>query len=192
MISSLDYENLVVQKFEYLVTDYGYTLLSCPENSYFVSYVAGGVTVEVMYDACRSHELDVRLSYAETRYPIESFSLYEIVQMGGSDGFRTPQVVDGQSVSKALENCAMTLKKHGDKLLRGDKFNFRRLSKYRDQQSTKNAITTKVRMVRADVEIAWKNGNYINVFSLLDSIREHLSDAELKKLAYSRKKAGIK
>lgn len=191
-ISSLVYKNLVNQSFEFLVSVYGCTLLPSSKNSYFETYASGDITVDVMYDANRSFELDVRLSYLGTGSPNESISLHEIVHAGGVHGFRTPQVVDERSLASAVENCAMVLKEYGSNYLRGDHFSFRRISKCREKQSIDYGIARDVRMVKAEAEVAWQKKNYMDVFSLLDSIRIYLSDADLKKLEYSQKKSGIK
>lgn len=192
LIGSLVYRDLVIKNFNFLVSDYGYALLPSSATSYVVSYASGSVTVEAMYDASHSFELDIRLSNTEAGSTIESFSLHEIVHAGGSSRFRTPQVADERPVANALENCAMVLKEYGDNFLRGDFFSFRRLSKYREQRSTEHEISTTVKMVKAKADLAWQKKNYMDVFSLLDSIRKHLSDADLKKLEYCEKKPGIK
>lgn len=191
-IGLLDYKKLVGQNFDFLLSEFRYTLLTNPKNSYVVSYACGSVTIDVMYDVDRSFELDIRLSYTDTRIPIESFSLYEIVHAGGGQGFRTPQVADEQSMAYALHNCAMTLKRYGDSLLRQDGFGFRRLSKYRQQRSIDYEIATTVRMLKAEADVAWRNRNYVEVFALLDPIRKHLSNSELKKLKYSQNKFGFR
>lgn len=181
-----DYQTAVLEAFSFLITKYGYNAL--PESDFTVSFQRASVTINVMYDARRSHELDLRLSYFTSSDSADSFTLDDILH-AENGGSCAPQVSSLPALLKALQKIADKFQKYGENYIQGDSFSFRRLSKDREKRSNEYAITTKASRVKAEAGSAWKNRDYLEVVSLLSSIHKHLSKSELMKLAYSKKKA---
>lgn len=157
-----------------------------------VEYDNNTVRLSIGYDYGRSCELSVSISIMSGEIAeMRSGDLGEILGMKGAaeaDMVSKLQIADENNLRPFLLMLAELLMEHAAEFLKGSRDAFKQLAQYCDQRNHRYSLEQRLSYVRADAEKAWKAHNYGGVIRALESIKNHLTPAELLRLDYARKK----
>ncbi len=97
------------------------------------------------------------------------------------------QAVDEKDIVFCLENISRLVKNYFPPLIRFDKDAISSIEEARFEIVKETVYQLAVVPVKGRALEAWRNKEYNKVVSLYESIQEHLSDTEAKRLLYARK-----
>lgn len=122
VLSWNEFVAIVVRKFEYLETDYGFRLSAAKEP--FVEYESSSLRINVFWDRSRRHELDLgvvplrQVDRAFFDFGIESLAKRWDRKKGNKYVTRYP--TSEKELEAGVQEMADLLRKHGENLLKGD------------------------------------------------------------------------
>ncbi|AUN30729.1 hypothetical protein [Niveispirillum cyanobacteriorum] len=175
---------LVKHYFQFLI-DAGFEETGCQRFS--VSFCKAEVTVFIFRET-RSYEIDAVIAL-----PGGQFGIEDVIRHNGppnGEPYRAYAALTEPAIANGLERLAKLLKTHGAPALEGDKLCFDRMAQLRDEASAAYALNALLSHVRPKAEIAFKVRDYAKAAKLYRQIRQHLSPAEVKKLAYAEAHLG--
>jgi len=176
------------QQFDPVAKQFGLVCVASTEWS--LRYENDTVFLLVNYDGTRSYELGVEIGQWNTRYPGPPFSLSEILRLRGiQDAVFVSglMISDKAQLPNALSRLAKLTADHAADFLRGNEFSFAQVEKLRDKESSEFELASRLRYARSTVDVAWPAKDYEAVVRALEPLEAHLSEAEKKRLEYSRK-----
>lgn len=174
--------------FDPVAQQFGLTSVVCTESS--LRYENDKVFLNVNFDSARSFELGVEIGKKDARYPGPPFDLAEVLRLRGvQDSLAVNALVvsDPSWLKDALARLADLTMKHASDFLTGNDLSFAQVAKWRNKESAELALASKLRYARADAEAAWIAKDFKKVVKALEPVEAHLSEAEKKRLDYSRK-----
>lgn len=185
-----DFAGLVQEQFSFLVSEYGFQCVSL-DNDY-VRFESDKVCVSVCYDSRRSYEIDVEIGQLDVLFDGKErlFNLGEILRLEGvtdKENYSFFQANESEALSNCVSRLAHLLSLYSIDLLKNNKFSFKRLSDFREKECSRYELDTKLTHVKAEVRMAWKNDDYLRVVELYQPVKEIISTAEKKKLAFAQK-----
>lgn len=187
--STLRFEEAVLTEFAFLCTEYGFRRANASPSS--VQFEGNDVVVNVVQDRS-SFEINATVKRKQTG---EHFSVWEIARLAGAPDVEERtflQASTSDRVERLVPVLADTLRRYGALALRGDEAFYSRLRDLQSNESARFLAVGRLAWVREQVRTAWKKQDYGKVVELLDSVREHLSKADTKKLVYARKKLDVR
>ena len=149
---------------------------------WIVRYTSYKVEVNIYYERL-SFEIFLTLNLKNPRI---SLYLEEIIT--GSEKRRYRCAVDAAIIEKSVIEMADLLKKYGRSFLAGDAELYNEIKKSRDTREQEFALKNKIMKVEERAKTAWENGNYEEVVTLYQSIKEKLTPIQEKRLSISKKR----
>jgi hypothetical protein len=175
---------LVKHHFQFLI-DSGFEETGCQRFS--VRFCKAGVTVFIFRET-RSYEIDAVIALSGAQFGIEDVIRHSEPQSWES--YRAYAALTESAIANGLERLAKLLQTHGALALEGNKQCFTRMAQLRDEASAAYALKVLLSQVRPRAEIAFKARDYAKAAELYRQIRQHLSPAEVQKLAYAEAHLG--
>lgn len=139
----------------------------------------------------RSGELEVYLRSLRGAPDEKPYSLRDILALESrslSEAREPFQVSDQERLRPFIRQLAEDVSKYASKALMGDRLYYKRLSEYRSRQARSFMDNMRLRQTRARADEAWRRRNYEQVIEQYESMREHLSGAELKRLEIAKER----
>lgn len=179
------FSTLAKEEFSFLL-DRGFSLIrDCPGE---VCFQSTDSVVCVTWDK-RSGELDVYLKLLRDASEEKPYSLCDLLAMENKDLLeaREPfQIFEQERLRPFLRRLADDVSKYASKALIGDRLYFRRLSEYRSRQAQSLMENMRARQVRLKADEAWRCRDYEQVVKQYESMRDHLTSAEFKRLEIAK------
>lgn len=175
---------LVKHHFQFLI-DAGFEETGCQRFS--VSFCKAEVTVFIFRDT-RSYEIDAVIALPGAQFGIE-----DVIQHNGppnGEPYRAYAALTEPAIANGLERLAKLMQAHAALALEGNKLCFAKMAELRDEASAAYALKVLLSQVRPKAEIAFKAREYAKAAELYRQIRQHLSPAEVRKLAYAEAHLG--
>jgi hypothetical protein len=141
-----------------------------------------------VYHGRRSYEMNVevgRLGRGDDDRPYHLEALIRIRDAEAGARFRVPAVRTAALVRDAARELAALLQEHGDAVLGGDDATFARLDRERARWAHAYALEVRLSQVVPQADEAFRSGDYARAAQLLESVKEGLTDVQLKKLRYA-------
>ena len=188
-------EQLVVHRvfvkkyFQFLETDYGFTLRKVKTNfnSSSIRYESNVVFVEPWYFLSQ-YDYDVSFGLLKDS---QRFNIGDLVASGYewnlSKDFNFDELSQTEIVEKNVSGFADFLRQNGENVLKGDVKTFNQLEKNRDERSRAYSEKIQTEHLRKQAELAWQKRNFLAVVENYKIIRNLLTPSEIKKLEYSEK-----
>ena len=179
------FSNFAKDEFSFLL-DRGFSLSSDSPSE--VRFQSAESIICIVWDD-RSGELDVYLTPLRGAPEDEPYSLRDLLAMEGKDlpEAKEPfQVSEQEQLRPFLRQLADDVSKYASNALAGDRMYYRRLSEYRSRQARSLMEGMQLRQARAKANEAWGRHDYEQVIAQYESIRDHLSASELKKLEIAK------
>lgn len=181
--------SLAVRRHFAYLTDLGFKCVHTEPT--LLRYESDQIAVNV-YHGRKSCELGVEIGLLVEgdgkEYPLAS--LIRLSDPEEADMYRSVVALTRESVLKGVARISEAFKKHGWGALRGDRAVFAKLVEQRREIAHSRATDMKVNHVRPRAAEAFRTKDFGLAIQLFQSIRDELSEAELKKLEYARKQAG--
>lgn len=184
--------DLVKKSFLFLVSDYGFYLVSY--QNYLVRFESDRVFLTISYDYSRSYELGLHVG-SKSSSPeslSRSFTLYELLasqQAPNSQEYFCIQVVSQEHLANQLNKVAKVIQEYASPILLGSQAGFSDLDRIRESEGQQYALDTNLRLMRSAADTAWRAKDYPKLISLLEPWESHLSTSEQRKLKYAIKQA---
>lgn len=176
------------RQFDPVAKQFGLVCVASTEWS--LRYENDTVFLLVNYDGTWSYELGVEIGKRNIWYPAPPFSLPEILRL---QGIQNAAFVSGLMISDeaqlphVLSRLAKLTTDHASDFLSGNEFSFSQIEKFRNRESSEFELASRLRYARSTVDVAWPAKDYEAVVRALEPLEVHLSEAEKKRLEYSRK-----
>ena len=183
--SDLRFEPTVRNAFDFLSSRYGF---SCKQSTPIsVLYTSANVEVEITLDP-RSYEIDVEVKrIPENR----SFPLHRVVELSSlpeGQKWRLVQTSTPGRVEEFVPKLASLLQKYGETALSGDAKIFAKLAQLEESDAMRTARDFQIGQARRLAEKEWQTQNYAKMVSILSPIQEELTDFELARFVYAKKR----
>jgi hypothetical protein len=183
--SDLRFGPTVLQAFGFLSSEFGFTCSKSTPTS--VVYTGTNVEVEITLDV-RSYEIGVEVKQkGEDR----SFPLHRVIELTSpreAQRWRLVQASSLERVKELIPKLASLLQKYGKTALSGDWTIFGKLRGIEECDAMRTTRDLQIRQARRLAEQEWQSGNYAKVVSILAPIQEELTDSELAKFVYAKKR----
>ena len=147
-----------------------------------VRFRRGDIEVAV-YHGRNSYEIGCELVISGTRYGITE--IVRVFDPELAERFRYTSASTSEEVAAGLHRVAALLQRYGELALSGNPEFISNLALYRKAWSESYALDVKVRHLRPQAELAFRNRNFSLAADLYGQIRERLSPAETKKLLFA-------
>jgi len=184
-LSHLPFESTVREAFNFLCSKFGlYRGESTPTS---VLYTSANVAVEIILDP-RSYEVDVEVRRITGS---RSFPLHRIIALTSpteAERWRLVQTSTPERVRKFIPKLASLLEKYGESALSGDSKIFAKLGELEEFDAMRTTRDFQIRYARRLAEHEWQSRNYAKVVSILSPIQEELTDSELVRFVYAKKR----
>lgn len=152
-------------------------------------YVSDRSFVTISWDA-RSGELNAFVGLAPRAGQVQNkYSVADILGAAGvpASDCRPAQVCDEDRLEPFVAALANNLREYAQPGLAGDRMYFRRLETFRGARADAYMHEMKLKKVRADVEKAWRDGQFERVASLYSSVESDLTDSEVRRLEHAKR-----
>ena len=184
--SDLHFEPTVRKAFDFLSSKYAFTCTeSCPTS---VLYASDSVEVEVTLDPM-SYEIGVEVKRIIDN---RSFPLHHIIELSSPTEAQRWRLVQTSTyperVDEFVPKLASLLQKHGDRALSGDRKTFARLADLEESDAMRTTRGFQIRQALRLAEKEWQSRNYAKMVSILSPIQEELTDSELARFIYAKKR----
>lgn len=160
-----------------------------------VEYENNAVRLSIGYDFSHSYELSVSIGIiSDDLSGAQSCDLAEILGMKGvaeADLISRLQISDENDLPHFLRMLGGLLVQHAAEFLDGHADAFKQLAQYRGRRDHRYNLDQHLSYARADAEKAWLVRDYDGTIRALESMRSHLTPAELLRLEYAKKRKGI-
>ena len=169
-----------------------YGLKPAEENATLVRYESDTVTVNV-YHGRASYEIGVEIGRRDRP---ERYGLGYLVSSAGNDAWEAEgfgrstmfQVSTPEGVRKLVPKVAELVRKYGDRFLSGDPAFYAQLADANERAGMAYERQQMLKRIRKDAEAAWDAKDFARVAELYDPISDGLTEIEIRKLAYARKR----
>lgn len=176
------------RQFDPLAQQYGLTCVASTE--WEVRYENDQVFLTINFDGARSSELSVEVGTRDARYPGPPYSLPEILRLRGvrdAASISGLMISDRSRLQDALARLAELTTSHASDFLAGSDSSFAQVAKLRNKESAEFELASRLRHARAMADVAWAARDYKAIVQVFEPVESHLSQAEKKRLEYSRK-----
>jgi len=143
----------------------------------------------IIQDSRGSGELGVEIGSTKRLMQGPPYSLADILHLNGAQDaawISGLMVADQSVLPGALSRLADLTVKYAADLLSGREFSLARLESFRNKEGARFELERKLRLARSTVETAWRARDHEAVVRAFEPVEAHLSEAERKKLQYSR------
>lgn len=184
----LRFNQVVEREFRFLIDDYKYRLVK--SESTFVRYESKSYFMNI-YHGRISYEIGVEIGDHLVGWwdYISPSGILNYV-MGPDHGITT---YFQASTREAVENCVVklagTIRKYCMDVASGDQKAIDAIIEAQGKRNEEYTRQVVQEPVRREAEQAWRDKDYSKVVSLYGSIKEDLSEIEMKKLEYAQKKS---
>jgi hypothetical protein len=181
----LRFKEAVLSSFKFL-DEFGFHAVE--EKVTFIRFESPEVFVNVFHGR-RSYELGIEIG--RLKEPKERLTIGTIIPWAGAEkteGFGQHvmfQVSSREGVQEFVPKLAKLVEKYTIPLLRGDNDAFRSAFEFQAKKWVEYESEVNLRDVRAKAETAWQAKDYARVAELYKSIRNYLTEIEVKRLMYS-------
>lgn len=149
-------------------------------------YRNGDLEVDVFHGRS-SYEVGFGISRRGTRYSLSA--LIRLENPVAAQAYRNYVATTDAGIEAGLTRVRDLVERYGQRALRGDPDCFDQLETQRKAWSKEYAMDVLEAQVRPRAEEAFRMGNYQKSAELYEEIFERLTPAELKKLAFARRRA---
>jgi hypothetical protein len=183
----LEFSSTVQNLFRFLIDKYGYHLVQAQPT--FVRYESDQMFVNV-YHGRSSYELGFECGLIaegeDSRYRLPVI----IRGLLGDDHKEQTvfQVSQKESVASCLKKIANLVATYCGPILRGEQSALDRVAEASATVSREIMEEYTIKPIKEQADQAWKNKDYSRVKSLYESVKDHLTSLELKRLEFARKK----
>ncbi len=158
-------------------------------TSHVADFASPNASIHIARDPY-SYEIDARISHRGA--PERTFSIADLVDAAGGDSARErcfSQAASPANMEAAFADIARLLSEYGHEALRGDYAIFERMADIVNARSKE--LTDKVvdAAARQAAESAWERKDYLAVQRLYASLTGPLTDVEVARLEFARRKA---
>lgn len=186
-MSHLDlcFEPTVRHAFGFLSSQYGFSRHQSTPTS--VLYSSANVQVEVIFDP-RSYEIDVEVKRLVDN---RSFPLHRIIELTSPTEARRWRFVQASSLNRVEEfvpKLASLLQEYGERALSADPNIFAQLADLEESDAMKTTRDFQVSQARRLADKEWQSHNYAKLVAILSPIQEELTESELARFAYAKKR----
>jgi hypothetical protein len=185
LLSDLHFKPTVQQAFNFLSSGLGFQCKQSTQTS--VLYTSANVEVEILLDP-RSYEVSVEV---KRRGESQSFALHRIIELASpveAKAWCLVQTSTPERVREFIPKLANLLEKYGGAALSGDPKVFAELARLEEAHAMRTTREFQIREARGLAEREWQCRNYAKVVSILSPIQEELTDSELARFLYAKKR----
>jgi hypothetical protein len=121
----------------------------------------------------------------------QSFALHRIIELASpveAQRWRLVQTSTAERVHEFIPKLAHLLEKYGGAALSGDPNVFAELARLEETHAMRTTREFQIREARRLAEHEWQCRNYLKVVSILSPIQEELTDSELARFLYAKKR----
>ncbi len=150
-------------------------------------YENNEVFLLINYDDSWSYELGIEIGKTGIRCP--PFSLSEILRLRGvQDAAFVARLMisDKTQLPNILSRLAKLTHDNASDFLKGDVVSFAKLEIFRHKECFEFELASRLRHMRMVVDAAWLVRDYRTIVRSFEPLEAYLSEAEKKKLEYSR------
>ena len=152
----------------------------------YIQYLSKTVDISIYYDAARSFEIDLTITLLKQNIRCYIDSIIRFCF--DSDMKRQYNcAVNKETIRNAIEEIVMILKEYGMDFIDGNENAFKTIKKQIDEEHNKLVLEGKLDMIEKQAIYAWNNKDYLTVIKLYDTILEHLTSTQRKKLEICKK-----
>jgi len=120
-----------------------------------------------------------------------SFPLHPIVELSSlpeAQRWRLVQTSTPERVEEFVPKLASLLQKYGEMALSGDAKIFAKLAQLEESDAMRTTRDFQIGHARRLAEKEWQTQNYAKIVSILSPIQEELTDSELARFVYAKKR----
>jgi hypothetical protein len=183
--SDLGFEPTVRQAFDFLSSKFGFVCSKSTPTS--VLYASASAEVEITLDM-RSYEIAVEV---KRRGENRSFPLHFVINLASpaeAERWRLIQTSTPARVKEFIPQLASLLEKYGELALSGDPRTFEKLEELEEADAMRTTRDFQIRQARRLAQQAWESRNYAKVVTILAPIQEELTDSEVARFVYAKKR----
>lgn len=181
------FEELVRTHFEFLVTDYGFDLISSTPDT--VRFESKNVFFKITYDDY-SFEIETYVGLlAEDPTSYSQVDVLDALLGEANIDQRFFQASSPERMKYCVTRLAHLVRSHYEPVLRGEKEVLRKIDLVVCQKSDALAKEDELRNLRGDAEKAWRDKDYRKLVELFEPVKADLTPSEAGKLAYAKRKA---
>jgi hypothetical protein len=183
--SDLGFEPTVRHAFDFLCSKFGFICAKSTPTS--VLYASTDVEVEITFDV-RSYEIAVEV---RRRGEDRSFPLHCVISLTSpaeAQRWRLVQTSTPARVKEFMPQLGSLLEKYGESALSGDSRTFEKLEELEESDAMRTTRDFQIRQARRLAQQEWESKNYAKLVRILAPIQEELTDSELARFLYAKKR----
>jgi hypothetical protein len=185
----LGFASEVVSAFKFLSTEYGFQCVRIEQT--FVRYESISSFVNI-YHGRRSFELGVEIGRLEKVPGLQEnwYTIGEILDLIGVReklGFTFFQASTHERVQMLVPKLAEYVREYARPIFEGDSKIFESLSNLRRKKSEDLIREMRLSQIRDKATTAWHKKDYAKLIELYNSMKDDLTQVEIKKLEYAKK-----
>lgn len=186
-VAENDFPRIVKDKLAFLVENFGFDFEPSERGS--VKFKSKQVYLRVTYEYHRSHEIGVSMGFKSASMDcVVSFDTIRAYYRGDVDtSFPSYMADSAEEMESCLQQVALFLEEDVEKLLRGEKAEWKALGEFeleRSEQYTKKMVMAQPRK-RANK--AWKEEDYERFVRIMEPHLDDLSELEKKRFDYAER-----
>jgi len=181
-LTHLDFTGAVTRTFAFL-TNLGFSQVEASPT--IVRYRKDDVEADVYYGR-QSYELGFEVGRKGTKYSMSE--LIRATDPGTAGQYRNATATTQGALREALARLEGLAKQYGQRALQGDPVFFLALENQRKAWVEEYALEVLEGQLRPKAEEAFRRGNYREAAELYERIQPRLTSADLKKLAFAKKR----
>lgn len=180
-IDSKLFRQLTENYFSFLQSEYGMDIQE-KETLECVRFKSNITWLDIWFD---KYSIYIELGTNDGLYRT---SLWDIMQfVNGSGKLSCYMASDEEKLKKGLKRLSDYVKSYCQKALLGDVKFYKNIQRRQEEYSRDIALKNKLSYIEELVKIAWKNKDYCKIIELYNSVLEHLSPMQNKKLKLCKK-----
>lgn len=150
-----------------------------------VRYRKDDIWVDVHHGR-QSYEIGCGFTVAGVRYSLADFM--RVTDSDLAKTYRLRAATSPESVATCLEDLSVMVQRYGAAVLSGDPQFLAIVSERREQWLQEYSLDVQAEQIRPQAESAFRQGDYAKAAELYGLMRERLSPAEAKKLAFAERR----
>lgn len=169
-----------------LLTGKGFKL--CKASPSLVEYISDLVRIVIRHDAI-SFEIDVEfclIEPREVRVSLNDLLAYRRQDKIGYPGFF--QASGRDRMTECLNKIGLAIREYGEGILEGSCHDFQMIVEFAHARNAAYTAKFSDDRVRRSAEQAWASHDYETVWSCYSSIRDKLTEIEVRRLSYAASK----
>lgn len=182
------FSSQVIESFFFLESDHNFSIVS--QDNYHVRYETGELIARVFHGK-RSYEIgfEVGLKSDKEEYLYRLPIILKALDANLNKfekGFYQAQTANGVKLS--LQKLAPLVQSNCSELLRGDVVAFSAVDAAEKAESAKVTDYYSLSSTRKKAEVAWDKKDYRKVIRIYETFHDKLSELEIKRLGYAKRK----